>query len=218
VLRRARPVRIVQESVMIQADPDWLNVGSVVRVEVSFWPDWRGHGEPDVLLTLYDGAGNCVAVVLVEAKLHAPKSGQASEEDDELADDDLPDPDQLVRYWQGLKNRVQNAVHARMIYLTKHGAPPANELGASVRRAPGMELAWLSWRDVWAVAEKLAGVSLPAADLACLLEHKGLKHFNGFHAIPWQAPPVSRFWSPTDWFAQCTCWGAPTGSTKFWKE
>jgi hypothetical protein len=87
MLRRARPVRIARESVMIQTDPDWLNVESVVRVELSFWPDWRGHGEPDVLLNLYDATGNCVAVVLVEAKLHAPKSGQASEEDDELADD-----------------------------------------------------------------------------------------------------------------------------------
>jgi hypothetical protein len=66
------------------------------------------------------------------------------------------------------------------------------------------------------VAEHLKAVNLPAADLARLLAHKGLKHFNGFNAIPWQAPSVSRFWSPTEWFVQCTSWRAPTGSTKFW--
>jgi hypothetical protein len=152
VMRRVRSVRSVEGIVTIQQDFEWLDVAKVATVTVDFWPYWTAIGEPDILLTLEDAVGCLVAMVLVEAKIHAPKSGRAVEDDDELADDAIPDPDQLVRYWQGLRNRVPGKAQARIIYLTKHGAPPTQELGESIRREPGMKLAWLSWRDIWAVA------------------------------------------------------------------
>ena len=62
----------------------------------------KAYGEPDLLLTLRDQAGCPVALVIIEAKLHSPKSGRAGE-DDELTDEGAADPDQLVSYWRGLQ-------------------------------------------------------------------------------------------------------------------
>ena len=89
-----------------------------------------------------------MALVLIEAKLHSPKSGWAGE-DEELTDEDAADPDQLVKYWRGLQRLPGFAATPRhLVYLTKHGAAPAAELAESLRRAPEMRLAWLSWRHV----------------------------------------------------------------------
>jgi hypothetical protein len=218
VLRSARPVRVVGEKVVIQPADAWLDLERVAKVEIDFWPYWPRYGEPDVLLTLWAADGSAVASVVIEAKLHAQKSGRAS--DDELADD-APDPDQLVRYWQGLQSgkAVQVGTETSVIYLTRHGAAPAEELAESVRRAPAMRLAWLSWRDVWEVAERLASRcpgNLVAADLARLLDHKGLKHFNGFEGKPWQTPSVWRFWRPAAWFAQAGLWCPGQAHASFW--
>jgi hypothetical protein len=232
-IQQVRPVRIDdQDRVEVLPDSKWVDVSGVVDARLDFWPYWRGFGEPDVLLTLSDGLGRPCAVVLVEAKLHAPKGGRSrhaqepaddvllyDEQDpddagDDLADDAAPDPDQLVRYWTGLHQRVPTGVQARMIYLTKHAAPPADDLGESVRKArnaggPPMELAWLSWRDIWVVAQRAAGrerpdadSARPAADLARLLAHKGLKPFTGFHGEPWRTPRSIGFWTGPGWFAR----------------
>ncbi len=216
VLRKARPVCINDGTASVRPDPNWLEVGSLAEIDVEFWPYWPGFGEPDLLLTLRDHAGSPAALVLIEAKLHSPKSSRASK-GDELADEVLADPDQLVRYWQGLQELPGfPATPRRLVYLTKHGAAPVGELAESVRRAPQMRLAWLSWCDVWSVADSLAGTSLPAADLAELLAYKGLKNFTGFRAEPWQPPSVSHFWRRGGWFAGVRPWGGAARVRGFW--
>lgn len=206
----------------------------MTNVKVDFWPDYGEHGEPDVLLTLDDSHCETLMTVLVEAKLHSPKGGAAADDEDELAEDsdladddlelvdeDLPDPDQLVRCWQALRERVKSKGQIRLIYLTKHGAPPAQELAESVGRAREkgfeMELGWLSWRDVWAVVEKAARTELAAADLSRLLAHKGLKHFTGFRGEPWRRPDSGRLWRGTRWFRSDHNWSAPPGVAHFWQ-
>jgi hypothetical protein len=216
ILHLARPVRIEGDKILIRPDPDWLAVGTIGDISIEFWPYWPGYGEPDVLLTLRDPAGRAAALVAVEAKLHSPKSGRVRG-DDEPVEEEVADPDQLVRYWLGLQAlKGGPSTLRRLVYLTKHGAAPAEELAESVRRAPGMQLAWLSWRDVWAVVASAAGNSLPAADLAQLLAYKGLKNFNGFRAEPWQSCPVFSFWRQRAWFAGVQPWNGLTGNTRFW--
>jgi hypothetical protein len=218
VLRRARPVRVSGQRVEVgEPGVDWFDLERVAEVRIDFWPPWGKHGEPDLLLTLRDGNRKPVAVVVIEAKLYSPKSGRAS--DDNSLADDAHDPDQLVNYWKGLQSRDDvPAGKASVIYLTRHGAPPIEELVESARRAPAMQLAWLSWRNVWEVVEGLAGASLVADDLARLLAHKGLKHFNGFHAEPWQAPSVRSFWRPVTWFSQVDPWHPGHESAGFWHQ
>ncbi len=216
ILQRARPVRVEDGTIEARPDPNWLEVGLVADVGVEFWPYWPGYGEPDVLLTLRDRAGQPVSLVLIEAKLHSPKSGRAGV-DDELTEEGAADPDQLVRYWRGLQVLPGfPSIPRHLVYLTKHGAAPAGELAESVRRAPEMRLAWLSWRDIWAVADSAAGTSLPAADLAQLLAYKGLKNFNGFGAVPWQPHPASHFWRRHGWFTRAQPWRGAAGAASFW--
>jgi hypothetical protein len=56
-----------------------------------------------------------------------------------------------------------------------------------------MDLAWLSWRDVWSVANDAKG-HLPAKDLATLLHSKALNCFDGFAPTSFVAPVSGSFW------------------------
>jgi hypothetical protein len=216
ILQRARPVRVENGTIVTRSDPNWLELDPVADISVEFWPYWPGYGEPDVLLTLRDRAAQPLSLVLIEAKLHSSKSGRAGV-DDEPTDEGAADPDQLVRYWRGLQVLPGfPSVPRCIVYLTKHGAAPAEELTESVRRAPGIRLAWLSWRDVWAVADSAPRTNLPAADLARLLAYKGLKNFNGFGAAPWQPPPASHFWRRRGWFTWVQPWRGTAGTARFW--
>jgi hypothetical protein len=207
LLRRTRPVSLA-------ASPD---LSAVVRVEVEFWRYTTTHGEPDVILRLFDDAGLLRWVVLVEVKLHSAKSSRAigGYED---ADTDAPDPDQLVKYWQLLTglDEVRAGATPYLIYLTKHAIPPADELNESLARNPTMVLGWLSWRDVWAVAKRAETSSLPAADLARVLAHKGLKRFEGFTRATWVPPAHKRFRTTCGWFSRLSHWQLPTVRT-FWR-
>jgi hypothetical protein len=203
VLRRAR-------AVTMERDAGWLDTARVATVKVDFWPHWPGYGEPDVLLTLLDAERKPLVVVLVEAKFHAPAK--------ELARTDSPDGEQLVRYWQGLQSlaEVRSGADARLIYLSRHAVPPADDLAEPVRRVSDMQLAWLSWRDIWEVAQGLRETSLPAADVARLLAFKGLNHFNGFRAGSWQVPPVAQFWRQHAWFSGLPPWRPVSSAARFW--
>jgi hypothetical protein len=207
---------------VIRRDPSWILTDRVKRVKYDFWPYWRGYGEPDVLLTFYDASDKALLQIIIEAKLGAPKSGRAGEDAGDLAEDDVPDPDQLVRYWQKLQQmpEVGGGAIPRLIYLTKHTAPPFGELTESLRRAPSMQLGWLSWTHVWEAVEKFARSDancLPASDLARLLAHKGFKNFDGFHAAPWKAPAQSTFWKRSRWFTRLQPWISTCGKLGFWK-
>jgi hypothetical protein len=167
---------------------------------VEFWPSLGPYDQPDLLLHLRDETGTEVHTVLIEAKYLSPKSSFAGEY--EVVEDETPHGDQLVKYWQGLRAQSRGVPHS-LLYLTAGSTPPLTELQETLRYLPSMRLGWLSWRDVWAVASDLSGKHLPAADLARLLQHKGLTYFTGFSVAP-RAFPAESFWealpAPSIWF------------------
>lgn len=209
VLRRVRAVR--SDGQATTAMPAWLKLGGVTGAEYHPWPRWGKHGSPDVVIELFAETGP-VGRFVIEVKLDASKSGEASEEAGEEAPD-LASADQLHKYWQGL--RVSAGGRALgVVYLTSHATPPKDELAASVAREPGDWLGWLSWRDVWAAVK--ASELLPARDLVAILAAKGLSGFDGFHSRPWALPGARRFWlSPAArWFTQSARLLPPSG--RFW--
>ncbi len=203
LLRRARFVTIEGGAVSVVESRDWLGDRPLLPRAPEFWPRWGRYGEPDLLLVLQDEHDVAARAILIEAKLYSPKSGSAGEDDSSVANPEVPDPDQLVRYWQGLSTRYAG-VERTIIYLTSHGVPPAAELVESLRREPSMRLAWLSWRDIWRIADQAAKNSLAAQDLATLLRHKGLYSFSGFSDLNALMPvrASARYWLGRHWFAQ----------------
>jgi hypothetical protein len=208
VLSSAMPVAMLNGALHVEHDDDaaarWLGLTSVSSCQLSFWPSFGPHGEPDLLVTLFDRAGRPTHLLVIEAKLYSPKSGEAGDDDAGLAQD-VPDPDQLVKYWQGLRgSRLADAdVPRTLLYLTSHPAAPSEELAATLARAPSMRLGWLSWRDVWRVAANVArGPDRPlaATDLARLLAHRGFSYFDGLHGDPQPFPSDDHFWHPGTWF------------------
>lgn len=197
VLNRVRAVG--PDGRTIPSLPPWLDLGGVTSALCEFWPRWGEFGEPDVVVTVLAGE-TPVGRLVVEAKLDATKSGEAGDEEAT----DAADPDQLRRYWQGLR-AAPGAPPLGVVYLTPHATPPRDELAASLAREPGDWLGWLSWRDVWA-AMRAAGDALPARDLAEILAAKGLKAFDGFGAcVPPSLASSPVFWprrvnAPIRWF------------------
>lgn len=191
-----------------------LELGEIDRAELEFWPRFRTYGEPDLLVRLY-WRDRMTRIILVEAKLHSPKSGERGSSGDDgrrgepEADAEPFEPDQLARYWRGLLLRPEVAAGAKptLIYLTAHATPPLEELHASLERGPqaGMSLYWLSWREAWNVAmdaRRSPGDSLVARDLCALLAHKGMKPFEGFQRAELFSPfPKGGFRSRT-WFGE----------------
>lgn len=177
--------------------PTWCDLTDITAVKYDFWPHWGQHGQPDVVLTLH-AADAVLGRLVVEVKLDSGKSGSA--EDEAAADEvETPDPDQLRKYWQGLR-ATPGGPALGVVYLTSHPVPPTDELAESVAREPGDWLGWLSWRDVWSAVRVCA--ALPAQDLTEILAAKGLKGFDGFHAKPVAVPASGRFWVPMkrEWF------------------
>jgi hypothetical protein len=194
VLKRVRTVLFNGQ--LSRELPDWLKLQAITEAEYVFWPSWGEYGQPDVAITLMSGTIPFGRLV-VEVKLDANKSGSAEEEEATEA----PDPDQLRRYWHGLKKTQEEdgIKPLGLIYLTSHAIPPSDELKKSQDREQGNWLGWLSWRDVWA-AMRVADASLPARDLAAILATKGLKAFEGFGMC--EAPKLvasPRFWD-SRWF------------------
>jgi hypothetical protein len=200
LLRRARVVTQTADTAC-NVTPNWLRLDGGLARPIEFWPRLRRGGEPDLRLTL--DRGN--EVVLIEVKLDSGKTLIAGADDDDLepsgdAEEPPIDPDQLVRYWEGQQAEVAAGVRTSIIYLTAHAVPPLRDLGASLKPEKPIRLAWLSWRDVCAVAElaKKGHVGSDAAtDLAALLRHKGLFEFNGFaDAEPAKnLPATANFWT-----------------------
>jgi hypothetical protein len=192
------------------------------RCEIQFWPNFGNYGQPDLLLTVSDASNEPLLVVLIEAKLYAPKSGRA--DDDDPSEEDRPDPDQLVKYWQGLHilGYQRERVRVYVVYLTAHSVPPVEELDESLRHRPDMALGWISWTDIWEIVTPLASSHLPAYDLADLLAHKGFKRFTGFVAERWRPLESARFWYEEDpsrkgWFHDEPVWQQPPTRVHFFQ-
>lgn len=233
---RIRPIGLDAVSPVLP-DAAWLDVGDVERCEQELWKMRHPHGEPDVLLSLYDGQSRLRHLVIIEVKLYSPKSGSAhivepidgKSDEEEIAG---IDDDQLVRYWRYLEEAAQAPARRQtvaggspgpaisLVYLTAHTTPPLDELMISRKAVEGeMRLGWLSWFDVWEVVRKLSAKSLPAHDLERLLSHKGFRRFTGFREQPTQAAPrpaaTASFWRKRDWFRQTEA--VTAGSSKFWQ-
>ena len=199
LLRRVRVMHFNDGLLTCTLKPDWI-VSSGGLAGLEFWPRLPGFGEPDLRLTLDRGRH----VVLIEVKLYSGKSqiAEQSDEDDEalatnaLVEEKL-DPDQLARYHKGQRRELAANVELSIIYLTAHAVPPEADLTDSLKHGP-MRLGWLSWRDVWAVAEDAKRATTtdgPAADLARLLRHKGFSEFAGFDGAAPPLPDTGRFWN-----------------------
>jgi hypothetical protein len=199
LLRKVRPVSMRGGTCGINVpDETWIDLAEAVHAEVEFWPSFGPYGQPDILIRLRDASQRLTGLVVIEVKLYSPKSGFAGEDDEELAVDDVPDPDQLVKYWQGLA-RVSGAaeVQRSLIYLTAHRCAPRTELKEGLQRLPLMRLGWLNWFDVADVASEVATAdpgNLVAHDLSMLLEHRGFTSFKGFSVLPFEVPRISSFW------------------------
>src|SRR5260221_1764908 len=112
LLRRARPIRLSEAGGSLVRESDWIDVQGISTFDVEFWPSFGRFGQPDLLLRLRDKSGSVQQMCLVELKLHAPKSGSAftDGDSDAIADDtpeEAPDPDQLVKSWQGLRRHPE---------------------------------------------------------------------------------------------------------------
>jgi len=198
----------------------WLGMQTAVRCEFEFWPWWGPYGQPDLVLRLFDDCGSLVHLVVVEVKLRAHKSGAAVEGDGEPTGDE-PDVDQLVKYWQGINANWPELMGDRktVIYLTSHVIPPVDELAATLGRKSEMRLGWLSWRRLSRVIEDLCRSSvnsLPAEDLARLLEYYGFQDFQGMRCEPSSWPHDGHFWRKGNWFAVLPMLN-PNQQKRFWR-
>lgn len=117
-----------------------------VDLEVELWPRTRA-GEPDVRVRL-DCADGTSAVLLIEAKLGAGKSGVGP------VSPDRSKGDQPARYLLA-ETEERHDARVFLLYLTDHAYVPAEDLAATVkhlRDAGRPDLAerlfWRSWRDV----------------------------------------------------------------------
>lgn len=207
VLARARSVQVEDNQVSFQRGQGELD--DVDHAQLDFWKRMGEFGSPDVLIRLFSGS-DLVQVVLVEVKLYSGKSGTAEDDSPDLDDiqgegnadgPDPVDPDQLVKYWRGLRARFPEKPR-QLIYLTSHLVPPVEDLRKSLARDNTMNLAWLSWYDIWDVVQRQRE-TLPAADLADLLQCRGFSLFEGFRS-PQVTPTIksAKFFNAGQWFGQ----------------
>lgn len=149
--------------------------GDVVDVSYEFWPTLASC-EPDVLIRLSLQRGPRL-LILVEAKLHAGKSSEASA-------DDEPIGDQLAREWQSVQRRAQDEQRQPfLVYVTADYGLPADDIAHSqdeLRKKQGAEglILWLSWRVFGEVA-RLSGSPLLGDVARLLIQRYALSSFDG---------------------------------------
>lgn len=155
-------------------------------VNVEFWPRWpdalRGTGlvEPDAVLHFADHT------VVLEAKLHAGKSGAPPGPGDE------PPGDQLARQWvSALSWRARHREFGRpavLLYVTAHLKPPTFDLAQSLKAleaagVPDAPLAWLPWSTLEEVLLQFAADGIPARirdDLIAYLDAADVLRYRGW--------------------------------------
>lgn len=179
----------------------WFQFMPGFTLELQFWPWCSEFGQPDLLLLIRDTSARLVDVIVIEAKLDSGKSNWNTETEAD-SNADLPDPDQLVRYWQAAKKHTSN--RHTVILLSSHATVPEQALAESLARRRDMRLGWLSWRDIWRTMK----VQRPAnrveesitEDVLALLNHLGFSEFHGFSSTPLQMPADWHFWVEGGWF------------------
>jgi len=173
-------------------------------VTYDFWPMWPGYGgkrcEPDVVIRI--DTPKVKVSVLVEAKYHSGKSGEADERED------APPNDQLAREWHSLVNHENDARTPVLVYLTADVCMPQIEIANSVKEyrdkqggpgTPNPVIAWLSWRHLTEIVEGVEDVV--GRDLKSLLERLGLFFFRGMSDVATLPSHTWRFTVPEARFA-----------------
>jgi len=225
ILLRARRVGLLSDDVGCVTPLSWTGLDDVRSFDVHFWPCFEECGAPDVLVELRDMAHSIIGAGVFEVKYFAGKSGRADDDDADdveqlTAENDGYDPDQLVKYWNGLRRRHPALSVDRLfvVYLTTHFRPPLKDLRESQSRKPSARFGWLSWYDFSEVTEEMC--ALPARDLAQLLKFKGLGTFSGFRAASLALSTARCFWRPDDrsalWFDMASPRDLPR--TGFWRS
>lgn len=150
------------------------------KLEVHFWPNCAGLGQPELAMC-FSGGGQNPVVVLVEIKLWAGKGGDGID-------------DQLFRYLRiadsicNLKPSVPSNAKVVVVYLTPRES--SNEVRESLflsgdLSANNQRLFRLRWQDViLAIDEEIQHESessqLILNDVRDFLRVRGLEYFDGF--------------------------------------
>lgn len=104
-------------------------------------------GEPDIFIIFKsEEHPNQQAIVLIEVKYMASKSGSAHEDEEgELQNEER---DQLAKYWRGLESKYKND-DKFLIYLTVDKVMPREDIENSIKATGGSaKIYWLSWYKV----------------------------------------------------------------------
>jgi hypothetical protein len=208
-LVRARRVTLVAGDVVVDGPGTGLAVGS--DLDVLFWQRLGRHGEIDAVI-VEGPQDKPTRVVGFEAKYESGKSdAQRTGSSDEASD-------QLDEYWRGLSEHAFSGPATigkpaprleavQLVYVTAHLCAPLEDLRASLMRLAEhghqVEIAWLSWRDLFHVVEAGFGPGAERrilADLKALLERKGLLPFMGvLNLRPPLVPSRVDFYRPAHW-------------------
>jgi hypothetical protein len=158
-------------------------VNGFSELRAHFWPNHPVWGEPDLLL-LFSGKDICPILVLIEAKLWAPKSGTGKW-------------DQLARYLRLLDDvlplRLELPLNASryVVYLTPRDSLSEVEesaVEAGNRPEDRQRLFRLRWQDIVRVAKESARQAAEPyktilLDVMQFLQRLGLEYFDGFRCI-----------------------------------
>jgi hypothetical protein len=203
----------------------------VGELRVHAWPRWSS-GEPDLVLefTREEGARS---LVIIEAKLGAPKSSIGDAAADEA--EGRPSRDQLAKYRYVAARGEERPSAPRpsrvdVVYLTHHPAPPIDDLQASfdvmsreVVQGVVTNLYWLGWSDIeLSLREELKRESGARArallSVASVLQQAGYQCFTGSWRAEAPEPPHEpmpwRFFR--SWRLALTL--PPLGGRIFWRE
>jgi hypothetical protein len=166
--------------------PAGIPPGHTGDLAVTPWPQWPS-GEPDLVLE-FTSDGHSRSLIIVEAKLGAPKS---SIDESGVVGDETKD--QLAKYFTDAVNGHDRPTRLRpnrvdVVYLTHHSGAPMSELADSLRgmRTVGgpAALYWLSWVDIQtSLRAQLQGATgalrRAISSVAAVLERVGYGAFSG---------------------------------------
>ena len=188
LFRRAKTVENQSHTLTDSLRDQGVHLELYERVDVRFWPNFEGYGEPDLLLT-FSGGGQEALLVLIEVKLNAGKSSKGER-------------DQLARYLRliddpecipGLPSRSQLRV---LIFLTRAFA--SDDLLESVVHSSQHDaiarMFGIEWNDLLEVAALHSREHFLLREVRDFLARRGLANFSGFNSKVLTELPTGTFY------------------------